>query len=57
VTDADLNASLNHEVDLPDVPYGLRILKLNRKGFFWKSEGFFNLEGEEFTVPLCPRIN
>ena len=50
--DADLNASLNHEVCIPDVPFGLRSLNLNRKGFFWKSEGFYGLDGEEITVPL-----
>ena len=55
IIDADLNASLNHEVELPEVPFELRDLKLNRKGFFWKPDGFFNLDGEELTVPLCPR--
>ena len=50
--DADLNAALNHEQDLPDVPYSLRVLKLNRKGFFWKPEGFFDQGGVELGVPL-----
>jgi len=50
--DADYNASLNHQHDLPDVPHALRKLNLNRKGFFWKSGGFYDLTGEEFTVPL-----
>ena len=50
--DADYNASLNHQHDLPDVPHALRKLNLNKKGFFWRSEGFYDLTGEEFTVPL-----
>ncbi|KKN16280.1 hypothetical protein LCGC14_0977350, partial [marine sediment metagenome] len=32
--DADYNASLNHQHDLPDIPHALRKLNLNRKGFF-----------------------
>ena len=54
IIDADLNASLNHVIELPEVPFEMRNLKLNRKGFFWKSDGFFSLDGEEFTVPLSP---
>ena len=49
--DADYNASLNHQQDLPDVPWSLRKLNLNRKGFYWKPEGFFSLTGEEIIVP------
>ena len=57
--DADLNASLNHQQDLPDVPYDLRKLNLNRKqGFFWKTTGFYNsLTGEELTVPLPKKLS
>ena len=29
----------------------LRKLKLNRKGFYWKPDGFFYLTGEELAVP------
>jgi hypothetical protein len=32
--DADYNASLNHVVDLPEVPYALRKLQLNRGNGF-----------------------
>ncbi len=40
--DADYNASLNHLGDLPDVPYSLRMQKLNRgNGFYWRKNGFF----------------
>jgi len=43
--DADYNASCNHKANLPDVTFYLRSQKLNRKGFFWKEEGFYDLEG------------
>lgn len=49
--DADLNAALNHEIDLPSIPYALRQQELNRTGFFWKEEGFYDLVGQELTVP------
>ncbi len=49
--DSDLNASRNHVIELPDIPYELRKLEKNRKGFYWKSAGFFELTGEELTVP------
>lgn len=52
--DADYNASLNHEIDLPDIPQKLRKLNLNRKGFFWKEAGFYDLNGVELRVPLDP---
>ena len=52
ILDSDYNASLNHQHELPDIPYNLRRLNLNRKGFFWKSEGFFSLTGEILTVSL-----
>ena len=53
--DADLNASLNHQQDLPDISFDLRKLNLNRKGFFWSSKGFYSLTGEELTVPLSKK--
>ena len=40
--DADLNAAMNHETALPDIPWNLRKLNLNRKGFFWTEEEFIN---------------
>ena len=49
--DADYNASLNHVVDLPDVPRAFLGQKLNLgNGFFWKLEGFFNFDGSELRV-------
>jgi len=54
--DADVNASLNHQQDLPDIPYGLRRLNLNRSGFFWKTDGFYDLTGEELIVSLPKKL-
>ncbi len=51
VIDADFNASLNHEIELPEIPYTLRILKLNKKGFFYLENGLFALDGTELIVP------
>lgn len=56
IIDADLNSSKNHEQNLPDIPFELRKLKLNLKGFYWTSEGFFDLNGVELRVPLVPSI-
>lgn len=39
--DADLNSSLNLELDLPRVPNWVFEQKLNRTGFFWTEEGVF----------------
>ena len=49
--DADLNASLNHVIELPEVSFEFRKLGLNQRGFYWKPEGFFSLTGEALTVP------
>ena len=48
--DADLNASLNHEIELP-FSFSLFASLRDIKEFFWKEEGFFNLDGSEITVP------
>ena len=49
-TDADLNASLNHEINLSSANF-LRYLSNRPRKFFWKIEGIYDLEGQEFTVP------
>lgn len=50
--DADLNASLNHSQNLQPIDFRLRGKGLNKGGgFFWKSEGLFNLDGSELRVP------
>lgn len=51
-SDADLNAAKNHSIELPDVPFSLSRLKLNRKGFYWNPNGFKTITGEDLTVPL-----
>lgn len=50
--DADLNAAMNHEVDLPNVPFWLQAARLNISGFLWKPEGFFDLAGRELESPI-----
>lgn len=40
--DADLNAASNLLLDLYEIPYWVRLKKINRKGFYWKSDGIFS---------------
>ena len=49
--DADLNGALNHEVELPDIPYVLLSRKLNTVGFYWLESGMYSIDGEAITVP------
>lgn len=51
--DADLNAAMNHEQDLPEVPYELRKMERNKNGFLWKSNGFFDLSGTSLESVLA----
>lgn len=44
--DADYNACLNIEKNLPEIPYELRKTNQNRgNGFIWNESGFFDLSG------------
>lgn len=43
IEDSDYNAAVNLELDLVEVPYWLRLRKLNRKGFYWMPDGFFTV--------------
>ena len=52
IIDSDYNASLNHEQSLPEIPWNFRELNLNRKGFFWKKSGLFDLEGRSLQSLL-----
>lgn len=52
IEDADYNASKNHEIELPEIPYTFRNLKLNRKGFFWLESGLFDLDGRSLQSLL-----
>ena len=48
--DADLNAASNLELDLYEVPYWVRLKRINRVGFYWRAEGLFD-ESQESIVP------
>jgi len=52
IIDSDYNASKNHEINLPEIPYTFRNLKKNRQGFFWKETGLFDLEGRSLQSLL-----
>lgn len=51
--DADLNAASNLEFDLFEIPYWVRLKKLNREGFYWMHDGLFTLTWE----PIVPKAN
>jgi len=59
VEDADLNASLNHIPNLPDIPYDLIGRGYNKgDGFLWNEHGIFVVDPlGEFTVPLYDKLN
>lgn len=44
--DADLNAASNLALELFELPYWVRLEKINRRGFFWTSDGFFDSDHE-----------
>lgn len=51
ICDADLNASLNHAVDLPEIHWSLRGKKHNLgNGFYWLTTGLFTFDGQELRV-------
>jgi transposase len=52
IIDADFNASKNHEINLPEIPYTFRNLKMNRTGFFWLESGLFDLDGRNLQFLL-----
>ena len=52
VGDSDLNAALNHEQTLPEIPFDILGSKLNiGEGFLWTSLGCFSLDGKALRVP------
>jgi hypothetical protein len=53
--DADYNASCNHKIPLPPIKYSKLHPLDNKKGFFWKENGLFDLEGKEITVPFTQK--
>lgn len=40
--DADLNATSNLLLDLYQIPYWVRLKKINRNGFYWMQDGLFS---------------
>ena len=54
IMDSDINAAKNHEYDLPDIPYALRKLGMNKNGFYWLEPGFYEYqEGSSLeSLPL-----
>lgn len=51
--DADLNAASNLELDLYEIPSWVRLQKVNRQGFYWRSDGLFFATQE----PIVPETN
>jgi len=49
--DADLNAAFNLEFDLFEIPYWVRLKKINREGFYWTPDGLFSPTWE----PIVPK--
>lgn len=54
--DSDINGAMNHAVDLYPLPFNFWRMNLNRKGFFWTSEGIFDSYGSEITVPIYQNV-
>ncbi len=53
IDDADHNAALNHSISLPEIPWNIRKLNLNRKdGFIWNGSGLFELTGRSLQSLL-----
>ena len=57
ILDADLNGALNHEADIPPIPFSFSRLQLNKSGFFWLETGLFDSAGQELTVPDVKKTN
>ena len=51
--DADLNAASNLQLDLFEIPFWVRLQKMNREGFFWMLRGLFSADWE----PIVPKTN
>lgn len=52
VEDSDINASKNHEQDLPFISFKSNVLN-NLEGFYWRLDGLFDINGKEITVPYA----
>lgn len=51
VMDADINGAKNHEPELFPLPKNFHLLKLNKSGFYWTSDGIYDLMGQALAVP------
>lgn len=54
--DSDLNAALNHEIDLPEIRYVDSQYLSKLKCFYWKLEGLFDDIGQELKVPDTNKV-
>lgn len=52
--DADLNAASNLRLDLAEIPFWVRLSRINRRGFYWRPDGLFS-ECQEPIVPDAPK--
>ena len=51
--DADLNAAMNHKASLCGLPTKFSCLPNKSTGFYWKSDGLFDVDGSEIIVPVA----
>lgn len=54
--DADYVSARNQTADLPYISEELRLLKLNREGFYWLETGLFDTSGQELRVPDAQKV-
>ena len=54
--DSDLNAASNLEIELFELPFWVRLRRLNLRGFFWGPEGFICSEPESI-VPVAKEMS
>jgi transposase len=52
---ADLNAAMNHRDILYDLPSRFRHLPNKTSGFYWTTEGLFDVGGSAITVPVASK--
>jgi len=52
---ADLNAAMNHKVQLCNLPTRFNHLPNRSSGFYWNSYGLVGVDGLEITVPIAKK--
>jgi len=56
ILDSDLNAAMNHEILLTEIPWELRKLRMNiGAGFYWLKSGFYDSEGRSLQSLLLKK--